>query len=49
MNERTLSLKLLVSDQLEELADMLDQEKTRHDTERLRGNREVSQRSHYQF
>jgi hypothetical protein len=36
MNERTLSLKLLVSDQLEELADMLDQEKTRHDTERLR-------------
>ena len=36
MNERNLRLKLLVSDQLEELADMLDQEKTGHDTNRLR-------------
>ena len=36
MNERTLNLKLLVSHQLEELADMLDREKTGHDTERLR-------------
>jgi hypothetical protein len=27
MNERTLSLKLLVSDQLEELADLLEEEK----------------------